>query len=251
MRDHELKEELPRDPVEAHPFTMDFTTYYALQEPAIEAEDPPAILLLLHGWGQNCKGFLRTFAPLRQHNLLVIAAQAPHQFYVDPATKKVGFNWLTVYDRKQAIEDINRYLQRLLESIYSSHRCDSNRIMLLGFSQGVSVAWRFAVSGLLHPVGLVSCCADVPADVGEKLGQTQPFPVFLAYGRDDGMVGQPVQTAGKKTLSEHGFPYEEHIFEGGHEITPELLGLIGAWAEERGVRHSEGEPCSDKESKGA
>ena len=65
--------------VSVEPLRIDFTVYYAIQEPERNGDKPPALLLALHGYGQSARSFIRPFAPLRQRDTLVVAPQAPNQ----------------------------------------------------------------------------------------------------------------------------------------------------------------------------
>lgn len=131
---------------EMRTLTIDLTVYYTLLLPRGAHDSPPALLLALHGWGQTAKRFITDFDRLRDRNILVVAPQGPHQFYLDLSTRKIGFNWLTAYDKERAIADINGYLARLLAVLNEEHPYDASRIFLLGFSQGVPMAYRFAIS---------------------------------------------------------------------------------------------------------
>ena len=216
---------------EVHPFSINFTVYYTTQEPDQTYQEAPALLLAVHGWGQNAKRFIRDFKPLQDRNILIIVPQGPHQFYLDPGIKKVGFNWLSAYEKENSINDINHYFASLIQSVGENTPFDKNRIFLLGFSQGVSMASRFAVSGLVQPTGLICCGADLAPDVAEKLPQVSPYPVYLAHGQDDQLIPREKleeAEAGYKALN---FPYIIDDYEGGHEITPDLVERIAQWME--------------------
>lgn len=217
MSDHEVK-----------PFTISFTVYYATQVSKAPVERPP-LLLALHGWGQNARRFLKDFRCLENEPLLIVAPQGPHQFYLEAPGRKVGFNWLTRYDKDSAIRDTNQYLASLLEHIQEEHPYDPERVFLLGFSQGVSMAWRFAVSGLVKPAGMVACCADLAPDVAEKLPAQKAFPVYLAYGREDPLVPPDKIDEAVHTLRDNGYPFTQDIFDGGHDLPEELLQRVAAW----------------------
>lgn len=206
--------------------------YFAVQEAQRQAQLPP-LLLALHGWGQNAPRFLRDFATLRGHNILVCAPQAPNQFYLDMATKKVGFHWLTVYEKAQGIADTNSFLQCLLERLKETHPFDHRRIYLMGFSQGVSMAWRFAVSGLVAPVGFIHVAADLPPDVEERLPNCTPFPVLLARGREDSLIPESLMSAAKEALARNHYPCDEFDYDAGHVLTEELVLRISAWIGEQ------------------
>ncbi len=212
------------------PITIELTAYYAVlpPEPRIDSR-PPKLLLLLHGWGQRADRFIQDFIPLCARNVLVVAAQAPHQFYLDMLQTKVGFNWLTRYEKENSIRDVNGYLDRLLVELQASEPYDPSSVFVLGFSQGSSVAYRFALSGALRPAGLISCCSDLPGDAAQSLPTAHPFPVLLAHGKDDPLVPEGTPEAVERILTKNSFPCEPFSYPCGHEITPELVERIGSF----------------------
>jgi len=205
------------------------TAYYGLQLPSAPSEALPALLLAIHGWGQNAPRFLRDFDVLRAHNVVVAAPQGLHQFYLDPGTKKVGFNWLTAYDRQQAIDDTNRFLAKLLDTIEERHPFDRSKVFLLGFSQGSAMAWRFAVSDWLVPAGLISIGADLPEDVAARLGEAAPFPSLLLRGADDPLAGPALHEHAESTLRGQDWAVTAETYPGEHRITAEAVMRMVQW----------------------
>lgn len=205
------------------------TAYYAIAGPVAPAPEPPALLIALHGWGQNCRRMLRDLGPVRDHNVVVAAPQAPHPFYLDMESGKVGFHWLTRYERDQAVADTNALIARLVEALRERHPFDPARVFVLGFSQGCSMAWRFCVSGLVEPAGMIACGADLPPDVAEKLPGHRPFPVLLVHGREDTIIAPRKMHEAQATLTAKGYSFTAHEFEGGHEIPRDVADAIGRW----------------------
>ncbi len=202
---------------------------YAVYSPP-DPETAAPLLLALHGWGETCRRFVQPFAPLADRGWLVVAPQAPHPFYVRMAPKKVGFTWLTQYERDRAIAETNQYLAQLLDALHRDYAYDRRRLFLFGFSQGVSTAYRFAVAGLAPIAGLIACCADLPPDVEPALGAQTRFPVLLAHGKDDPLVPAAKAHEAAQILQTKGIPYEHFEFKGGHQLTSELVEQTAAWA---------------------
>lgn len=191
---------------------------------------PGALVLALHGWGQNAARFTRPFAPLTARGIAVAAAQAPHPFYLDLATKKVGFSWLTAYQRDRAVQDLNDYLAAVIEDVHA-RLPTANRmpVFLFGFSQGVSIATRFAVSGRIQPAGLVGCCADLPPDAAECLPNIASFPVLLGCSPEDAIVSPDKTREAAAAFKAHGFDTTLLEFEGGHRLPPALMEQVADW----------------------
>ncbi|MBX7259108.1 MAG: hypothetical protein K1Y02_22285 [Candidatus Hydrogenedentes bacterium] len=215
-----------------HPLTIDFTVYYTMLLPETAHEQPPALVLALHGYGQKCRGFLRQFTALRNRNLLLVAPQGPHQIYMQMEPKKVGFNWLTIYQKENSIRDFIGYMNRLVHAVSEQHRFDPDRIFVLGFSQGVSMAYRLLASGILPVAGVVACCSDLPPDVVEALPAIEPVPVLLAHSPDDPVAPPEKGDEAERILSTYQFPVTRVEYAGGHVITPEVCELVGDWLAE-------------------
>ncbi len=209
--------------------TIDFTAYYAVQAPQTPREKAPALLLALHGWGQRCDTFLQRFRRLREQNMVVLAPQGPHQFYLDPPAKRVGFSWLTAYERARSIDDINAYLKRLLDVLAGRIAYDRDRIYVLGFSQGVSMAYRFALFSGVPVAGLIACCADLAPDAAGALETSRRFPVLLAHATEDAYFDREKADDALARLEEAGHPCELYLFAGGHRIPASLVEKIADW----------------------
>jgi phospholipase/carboxylesterase len=230
--DVNAKECLDRLPIET-------TAYYTVNRAPEGFSKPPSLLLVLHGWGQDCRSFARVFRKLRNANVLVVAQQAPHLLYLDSSRKKVGFSWLTRYEKFQSINDLNAYFERLLAALQDKYVYDSKEIYLLGFSQGSSIAYRFAVSGRVPVAGVISCCADLPPDVAEVLPSTTPFPVLLGYAEEDAMVNPNLSRDAEAKLRNGGFACEVYPYPGSHRVSSEFVTRLGDWIKAVRPRKSE------------
>jgi len=210
------------------------TCYYEYR--AAESSDgTPPLVVGLHGFGQNCGAFARRLAPLTERGIAVAAVQGPHQFYLDIASKKVGFNWLTAYEKDDAIPGTVALVDRVRADVAERTGCDPARVYLLGFSQGTSMAWRYALRTNLAVSGVIACCADLAPDVAERLPDHDPFDTLLVYGTDDGLIPQDKIDEAMRVLEERGWPHDTLEFEGGHELDRDTMQRIGDWIATRGA----------------
>lgn len=204
------------------------SAYYALQEPDGGINQETQLLCVLHGWGQNSRSFLRRFTPLKAHNVLVVAPQGPHQMYLDMETRKVGFSWLTTYDRNRAVAD----LFELMDSVLAKVRVDGGITAapyLLGFSQGVSIAYRYHLLGGRPAAGIIACGGDLPSDVRTAVGEAPSLPTLLIHGKRDGIVPLAKGEEAASILRDAGHQPECYYFDGEHVIPPEAVEKIAAW----------------------
>jgi phospholipase/carboxylesterase len=217
-----------RESPEVRTLPIEIAVEYAVTRPD-QADTPPALLLILHGWGQTCRTIMRRFAPLRDSNLLLVAPQAPHPFYVSMDPKKVGFTWLTQYERDRAVEEVRQYIRRLMDRLASEELFDPHRVFIAGYSQGVSMAYRLAVSDGIRVAGLIACNGDLPPDVVDALPIGRRFPVLLVHGNADPLVPITKCDEAMQVLCEHGFEVDRRLHPGGHELPPRAVRQVGEW----------------------
>ncbi len=211
--------------------TVASTAYYALQYPGDGLNRETMALVVLHGWGQNSRSFLRKFDALKRHNILVIAPQAPHQFYLDMATRKVGFGWLTAFDRDRGISMAVTALDTILDQVGVEVGLRLQPT-LLGFSQGVSMAWRYALHGAHSASGVIACGGDLPPDVEEALSTGSHWPAMLVHGKADAIVPFSKGEAAETALRSFGIVPETLYFDGGHDLPAGLMERIPDWMKE-------------------
>ncbi len=208
------------------------TAYYAVQIPESGVDGDTRLLCVLHGWGQNGRSFLRRFVSLREMNILIVAPQAPNQFYLEMGTKKVGFSWLTTYDRNRSMSDIVGLIDDVLSEVRNEFAVKTAPFML-GFSQGASIAYRYHLLADREVRGIVACGGDLPPDVREQVCSKDALDVFLVHGRDDGIIPFSKAEEAEACLREAGHEPERLYFDGDHEIPKDVVGRIGAWVMER------------------
>lgn len=192
------------------------TVYYTVHAP--DGNGPHPVLIVLHGFGQRADEFIKVFEALPGRGILVAAPQAPHHFYPQFPRRDVGFTWLTRYERDQSIADFIGYMRQFVELLRREHAADLARLYVLGFSQGVSMAYRFWVHGAAPARGLVACSSDLPTDVAERLGSTPPAQVLLVHGCDDQIVPITKSREAEAILRAHAIPVELIEFDGGHYV---------------------------------
>lgn len=203
---------------------IDHSVYYALSAP--ETDAPAPLVLVFHGFGQVAADFIKIFEPLVQRGMLVAAPQAPHQFYKSLGDRTVGFSWLTRYERDQSIQDFAAYMEKFYALISKEHRIDARRVLVLGFSQGVSMAYRMWAHSNVPLAGLVACGGDLPPDVGARLNTLLPLRVLLVHGRHDQIVPLRKAHEAQSQLEHANIPVELFEFEGQHLIPPEAMPRI-------------------------
>jgi predicted esterase len=196
---------------------MAHTVYYAVHAPEANG-GPHPVLIVLHGFGQRADEFIQVFEKLPARGILVAAPQAPHHFYPNFPSRDVGFSWLTRYERDQSVADFIGYMRQFVELLKIQHVADLAKLYVLGFSQGVSMAYRFWVHQAAPVRGIIAVSSDLPPDVVERLNDVPPTQVSIFHGREDQIVPIAKSREAATILRAHAIPVELIKFDGGHYI---------------------------------
>jgi predicted esterase len=200
------------------------TVYYSVQVP--EQEGPRPLLIVLHGFGQMADPFIKVFEPLAKKGILVAAPQGAHQLYTNLKERRVGFSWLTKYERDRSVSDFVAYMEQFYKLLQKTCEVDSQRVFMLGFSQGVSMAYRTWAHSSLPVRGGIACGGDLPPDIIEQLEGLPPIEILLVHGRQDEEVSPEKAQEALKHLRAAGLKPELFDFEGGHVVPSRALPMV-------------------------
>ncbi len=148
-------------------------------------EAAPEFWIVLHGYGQLARYFLNAFEGLEEGRVIV-APEGLSRFYLDTEHSRVGATWMTREDRLNEIDDHVAYLDALAKEI-SRVAMPGAPVNVLGFSQGVATATRWALKGSTPIARLVLWSGSIPPEFDrEALARTQAHAtVDLVLGDKD------------------------------------------------------------------
>ena len=73
-------------------------------------------------------------------------------------------------------------------------------------------------------------CSTVPRDeLVTRLPEKRTQPIFVAHGRYDQMIAEETAHSAKSFLEGNGYNPEFHIYDMGHEISPDVLKDLVLW----------------------
>lgn len=187
-----------------------------------EQKQAKHLIFVLHGYGQLPQYFLRKFLPLQASHRLLVAPEGLHRFYLSGSKGRVGSSWMTKEDRQQDIEDYVAYLDQLARQLASQH---FERVTILGFSQGVATACRWAVLGETPFDVLVNWAGAFPPDLDftKAYDRLQAKHLFLALGDQDEYASEEDFQKQVSFLGQQGLQPRIKRFEGGHDLHQHTL----------------------------
>jgi predicted esterase len=194
--------------------------------------DLSEVWFVCHGHGQLARRFLSRFLPLERHDRLFIAPEALSRYYLapprggpHPPDAPVGASWMTYEDRDTEIADYVRYLDLLHDEVFARVDRLAVRLRVLGFSQGVATVARWVARGRVEPDAVIFYAGVLPSELdavgAARLARRSPLTIVL--GTNDEFARPELVAQQERRLRELDVRHATIRFDGGHEITPEVL----------------------------
>jgi len=180
------------------------------------------VLYVLHGYGQLVEFFIRKFQSTPE-DLLIVAPEGMHRFYLNGTSGRVGASWMTKIAREDDIADTIAFLNELDTQL--SSRYSIRKRYLFGFSQGGATAARWEQLGNVKFDGVIlwACIfpPDLPVAASDPSNNTNHF---FAIGTQDEFYQEDAQ---KELIKYYrGIGYHILPYEGTHDVVNETLTQI-------------------------
>ena len=180
-----------------------------------------ALLLGFHGYAQLGEDALAYLRPLAEGKPWAIAApQALHPFY-RPKDQSVVAGWMTRLDREIALEDNVAYTTRAVAELLARVPA-AKKLAIVGFSQGVAMAYRTAARCGQTVDAMVALAGDVPPELRNGGWDTRPA---VLIGRGDGEQWYSEEKLADDLAALAALDIEAEVcrFAGGHEWAPAFV----------------------------
>lgn len=182
------------------------------------------VWIVLHGYSQLAKYFIKKFKSLNDLNICVIAPEGLSHFYLAELIEqgrrdnKVGATWMTSENR---LMDIDNYIL-YLDSIYEKELKGFAHlpVTLLGFSQGCATACRWATHGKFKFEKLVLWAGLFPPDMNFQIGHDilTSKKTYMVVGDQDPLMTADRMNDFDELALKLGIQPEKIVFKGKHEI---------------------------------
>ncbi len=182
--------------------------------------DPAGSLKLLvgcHGYAQNADEMMEMLRSIPAgEEWTRVSVQALQRFYRGRSEVTVA-SWMTRQDRDLIIADNVAYVDRAIAAVAgSSGDATIDRLALVGFSQGVAMAFRAGLRGARKADVVLALGGDVPPELLTDTRVTFP-KVLLARGARDEWYTAAKLDADEAALKERGVRVDTFTFDGAHE----------------------------------
>jgi phospholipase/carboxylesterase len=167
---------------------------------------------------------------INSRDFIIASVQGPNAFFVSGGQQpRIGFGWMMRYKPEETIRLHRETLLSVIESTSKEAPIDHRRIFLMGFSQTVSLNYRFAFSNPGLICGLVAVCGGLPGDWGEDKYQKSDTDILIIAGQHDEHYPPERTATFKDALLRRARSVEYHLLPIGHAFPRQALPLINEW----------------------
>ncbi len=147
----------------AKSFQQPISYYYDFYIPTDTAAAPP-LLVCLHGYGQRKETALHFGKSIRK-DWPIVALQAPHAQLLSPRPgADVGFSWVSAYRPAEDVANHHEFIRHVIDEAFSLGLTGRRGAFLFGFSQSISLNYRFAAAYPDYVLGLIAVAGAAPSD---------------------------------------------------------------------------------------
>lgn len=176
---------------------------------------------------------MRLLRKINETDFVLAAVDAPYRFFVPPKEGqppgKIGFCWHTGYHPEDSIALHHAIVQDVIHDGAAAAPVDTERVFLLGFSQVVSLNYRFAFTYPDLVRGVVAVCGGIPGDLRQNAYRpTGAGILHIAAERDE---FYPLDRARgfRRELAPYTPELDFRVYNGGHVFPRRALRYINQW----------------------
>ncbi|MFB9056454.1 alpha/beta hydrolase [Mariniflexile ostreae] len=179
------------------------------------------VWFVCHGLGYLSRYFLRYFKHLNPEEHYIIAPQASSKYYLNSEFKHVGSSWLTKENTTLETENIMRYFDAIFEA---ENIPKTNKLIIFGYSQGVSVAMRYVAKRQILCDHLVLHSGSIPKELQANDFKFLKTKTTLIYGTSDPyLTAEHLAKETKKAIDLFSDRLHVIPFDGGHRVNMAII----------------------------
>jgi predicted esterase len=191
---------------------------YLVSPPA--SSDPAPMLIGFHGYAESAETQLERLRAIPgSDRWLIVSVQGLHRFY-ERRRNDVIASWMTRQDREQAIADNLAYVHVVADAVSREWNAAPG-IVFAGFSQGVAMAFRSAVSSTGRVDGVIAAGGDVPPEI-DAVALARAGRALVCRGARDEWYSPATFENDQRRLREARVMVTPLPFDGKHEWSDEV-----------------------------
>jgi len=178
------------------------------------------VWFVCHGLGFLSRYFIQYFNELNTKENYIIAPQAQSKHYLKNQYKHVGATWLTKEKTQKEIPNVLNYL----DSVYQAEQIPTDlNFIVLGFSQGVSVATRWIAQRNIKCDTLILYAGKVPREFSTEDFKHIPSIKLIVGDKDEYITPSVLENEKEYSYALFEKRIEYITFDGTHEVKRDLI----------------------------
>jgi phospholipase/carboxylesterase len=207
---------------------------YRLRLPAsYDAAKAYPLVVGLHGNGSNADNLMQSMPTDAFEGIICAAPDGAYSRTDLASLRGEHFSWyLPDADRAlwPTLDSLTSdYILRVVDDVSQRHRV--SRVVLFGFSQGVSAAYLAAMKHPDRIAGIIAFAGGFPRTsvTPDQLKAASQIRVMIAHGTGDAQVGLEASERARDLLRDAGYKVQYETFDGGHTLPPDMMRTAGGW----------------------
>ncbi len=186
------------------------------------------LVVTLHGFGANPETMLDMTTRLVGTDAVIASLEGPYRFFLG-RDQKVGHGWITSKRPAESIELHREMVSHVFDEVGRETGIPPARRLLAGFSQSVSLNYRFAATCPDAVRGVIAICGGIPSDWETgAYGQLSAALLHIAR-RQDEFYPPDITEHYADRLRSRAADVEFHLVDGGHQIPSGGNLIVGPW----------------------
>lgn len=190
------------------------------------------LVIILHGYGADGNDLIGVAEPLSEYlpDVTFLAPNAPDRCTNNP----MGYQWFPIpwldgSSEEAALDGIknaSQILNQYIDEVIDLEGISSDKIVLLGFSQGTMMSLEVGPRRAEQVAGIVGFSGRLVRQEEFASEIVSRPPVLLVHGDMDDVVPPSSMPEAAEVLEKNGFKVFTHVSNGmAHGIAPDGLGL--------------------------
>jgi predicted esterase len=211
-------------------FSARLDCHYLLRQPN-RVDAKTVLVLALHGFGQSADMMLPLVARMFGPHHAIASLEGPNQFFLDSKVSQVGYGWNTNRHAASSIRLHHDMVQHVLNEAGREYGIPPSHRILVGFSQPVSLNYRFVATCPDQVRGVVGVCGGLPGDWETGSYHAVTASVLHVARRQDEFYPPPVTEQYADRLRIRVKDVEFHLMDGGHTFPSKGHAIAESWLE--------------------
>ncbi|MEP7187753.1 MAG: phospholipase [Roseiflexaceae bacterium] len=214
------------------PKPVSLSLTHLFQQPRQPSDDPPPLLLLLHGLGSNERDLIG-LAPYLDPRFQIVSARAPHSLVPDGyAWFEIGWTANDITINFQQAEQSRALLLGFIAEVLAAYGGDPARVYLLGFSQGAIMSASVTLTEPEVIAGAVLMSGRIPEEIRPLIAPAERLagkPFLVVHGTADTVLPIRNGRASRALLATLpvALMYQEYAM--AHEVSAQSLADVATW----------------------